>query len=207
MLSGGAPQRLAAHRVLTVRAVPLIGPSSTSGATTPSWRSPATKVVVFQWPCGTALTSRSPRGRPPPGPRHRRRRPGFVDEDQPLRREPTLRLAEALPLRRHVRARLLGRVRRFFDADPMAAEEPPDRHPARRRPDRAQGRADLVQRQVRLRLQQRQDARPIRLGRPRTPVPAHRRRRHAAGPPGPGPAGRIARSDTDRRTRNHLAKR
>ena len=35
-------------------ATPFIGPSSTMGATTPAWRSPAKKVVVFQWPRGTA---------------------------------------------------------------------------------------------------------------------------------------------------------
>ena len=37
-------------------------PSSTKGATTLAWRNPVTKVVVFQWPCGAALTGRSPRG-------------------------------------------------------------------------------------------------------------------------------------------------
>jgi hypothetical protein len=39
-------------------AVPVIGPSSTSGAITPLCLSPATKVVVRQWPCGTAATRR-----------------------------------------------------------------------------------------------------------------------------------------------------
>jgi hypothetical protein len=41
---------------------PSIGPSSTNGAVTPSWRSPHMKVVVFQWPCGTLSTSRLPCG-------------------------------------------------------------------------------------------------------------------------------------------------
>ena len=34
---------------------PSIGPSSTIGAFIPVRRSPAVKVVVFQWPCGTAV--------------------------------------------------------------------------------------------------------------------------------------------------------
>src|SRR5258708_29963525 len=31
----------------------------------PFWRRPATKVVIFQWPCGTLATSRLPRGQRP----------------------------------------------------------------------------------------------------------------------------------------------
>jgi hypothetical protein len=41
---------------------PLIGPSTTNGAMTPLSRRPATKVVVSQCPCGTASTTRCPRG-------------------------------------------------------------------------------------------------------------------------------------------------
>jgi hypothetical protein len=44
---------------------PLIGPSSTIGATMPLLRRPATKVVVFQWPCGIAARRRWPRGARP----------------------------------------------------------------------------------------------------------------------------------------------
>ena len=44
-----------------LNAGPFIGPSRTSGAVMPSWRSPARKVVVFQWPCGTLAIRRSPR--------------------------------------------------------------------------------------------------------------------------------------------------
>src|SRR5579864_17707 len=44
---------------------PLIAPSTTSGALSPSTRRPARKVVVFQWPCGTKSTRRSPRGARP----------------------------------------------------------------------------------------------------------------------------------------------
>src|SRR5215813_2014349 len=45
--------------------VPFIGPSITNGATIPSWRSPTTRVMVFQWPWGTDPTNRSPRGQRP----------------------------------------------------------------------------------------------------------------------------------------------
>src|SRR5271169_118182 len=44
---------------------PFIAPSTTNGATIPSWRKPATKVIVFQCPCGTDATSRSPRRQRP----------------------------------------------------------------------------------------------------------------------------------------------
>ena len=39
-----------------VKAAPFMAPSISIGAVSPSSRSPATRVVVFQWPCG-----------PPPG--------------------------------------------------------------------------------------------------------------------------------------------
>ena len=44
---------------------PFIAPSITNGATIPSWRKPATKVIVFQCPCGTDATNRSPRRQRP----------------------------------------------------------------------------------------------------------------------------------------------
>lgn len=44
---------------------PLIGPSITRGATMPSWRRPATRVIVFQCPWGTDPTKRSPRRQRP----------------------------------------------------------------------------------------------------------------------------------------------
>ena len=39
----------------------IIGRSTTKGALQPVSCSPATKVVVFQWPCGTGATTRAPR--------------------------------------------------------------------------------------------------------------------------------------------------
>ena len=44
---------------------PFIAPSIRKGATIPSWRKPATNVIVFQCPCGTDAISRSPRGQRP----------------------------------------------------------------------------------------------------------------------------------------------
>src|SRR5262249_38148771 len=44
---------------------PVIAPSATVGATSPSHRSAATKVVVCQCPCGVSITSRSPTGQRP----------------------------------------------------------------------------------------------------------------------------------------------
>src|SRR5208283_2307519 len=42
-----------------------MGPSRIQGASMRSWRSEATKVMVFQWPWGTLATSLSPRGAQP----------------------------------------------------------------------------------------------------------------------------------------------
>ena len=43
-----------------VKASPLIGPSSTIGATMRSWRNPARRVSLFQCPCGTCAVSLAP---------------------------------------------------------------------------------------------------------------------------------------------------
>src|SRR5450631_1022214 len=45
--------------------VPSIAPSMTQGAVRPLTRKAAMNVKVFQWPCGTLATSRSPRGERP----------------------------------------------------------------------------------------------------------------------------------------------
>jgi hypothetical protein len=61
---GVARLRAGARPCLTQasKAAPLMAPSSTIGAMTPSWRKAAIKVLVFQWPKGAAPTSRVPRG-------------------------------------------------------------------------------------------------------------------------------------------------
>src|SRR5271156_4345938 len=42
-----------------------MGPSTTNGAVIPLCRRAPTKVMVFQWPCGTRPTNRSPRAHRP----------------------------------------------------------------------------------------------------------------------------------------------
>ena len=93
---------------------PFIARSMTKGAVMRSCRRPATKVVVFQWPCGTALTSRLPRSARPRRPRHVGRGAGLVDEDQLRRIKTGLAVLPGRPRRLHVRPRLLGGVRGFF---------------------------------------------------------------------------------------------
>jgi hypothetical protein len=44
---------------------PLMAPSTINGAVRPLVRKPATKVEVFQCPCGTAATNRCPSGARP----------------------------------------------------------------------------------------------------------------------------------------------
>src|SRR3954469_23044895 len=66
-----------------------MGPSSTKGAMIPLARRPATKVVVFQCPCGAASTKRWPL-RPQPetpagAPDHVRGRAGLVQEHEAVR--------------------------------------------------------------------------------------------------------------------------
>jgi hypothetical protein len=70
-------------------------------------------VVVFQWPCGIAARHRSPRGARPQA-RHLGAGAGLVDEDESCRIELGLRLEPGQPTRLHVRALLLGGMRRLF---------------------------------------------------------------------------------------------
>jgi hypothetical protein len=45
----------------STKIAPVIAQSITKGAVIASWRSPATKVMVFQWPHGTRPVTRQPR--------------------------------------------------------------------------------------------------------------------------------------------------
>src|SRR5277367_2119114 len=81
------------------------------GAATPSWRSPAVKVVVFQWPWGTA--SLAPR-RATVKARHFGVRGGLVDEDEPGRIELELPFEPRFARPVHRAAALFGGVRRLF---------------------------------------------------------------------------------------------
>src|SRR2546421_8674386 len=69
-------------RTYSTKIAPVMARSMTKGAVIASWRNPATKVIVFQWPHGTRPTTRWPRGARP---RHVGGSAGFVDEDQPGR--------------------------------------------------------------------------------------------------------------------------
>src|SRR3954469_19557453 len=91
-------------------------------------------------------------------PRHLCGRSRFVQEDQVLRLQGRLPDDEPPARLGDVRPSLLGGVQTFFDGDPVAFEEPPDRRlaDANAMPGR-QFRADLGQRQVRLMSDKRQD--------------------------------------------------
>src|SRR6266404_9707978 len=99
----------------------------THGAVSAVERRPATKVVVFQWPCGTLPTSRSPRGARP--------RSRAILVEVPVSSMKTSRSGSSLAcLSDHaVRAaatsgRSCSAARTlFFEADAVAVEEPPDR--------------------------------------------------------------------------------
>src|SRR5271165_2360207 len=135
---------------------PFIAPSSTNGAIIPSWRKPATKVIVFQCPCGTDATSRSPR------------------KQRPLSRTifvlvavssiNTSRAGSNIPRSRIQRRRARttsarfcsAAYRVFFEADVTPSEEPPHRAAAASDPSFAHRCDDLVQRHVRLLGNQRQ---------------------------------------------------
>ena len=91
------------------------GPSRTMGATMPLLRSPATKVVVVQWPCGTATRSRSPR-RAAVGARHLCGGPGLVDKHQPIRIKVDLAFEPLVASAQDVRPILLRGATRLFCA-------------------------------------------------------------------------------------------
>src|ERR1700730_7990325 len=127
---------------------PFIAPSITKGVTIPSWRKPATKVIVFQCPCGTDATSRSPRKQRP------LTRPMFVlvavssinisraGSSMPCSRIQRLRA-------RATSARFCSAARRlFFKGDVVPLEKPRDCTLTRSYPLLAQFHDDLVQGQV-----------------------------------------------------------
>src|SRR5271165_948131 len=129
---------------------PFIAPSSTNGAIIPSWRKPATKVIVFQCPCGTDATSRSPR------------------KQRPLSRTifvlvavssiNTSRAGSNMPCSRIQRRRARATSARFcsaayklfFKGHVVSIEEPPHSAAATWDAALAHRRDHLVQRQIRL---------------------------------------------------------
>src|SRR5208283_1259310 len=142
-----------------------IGPSSTKGATIARRRKPAIKVIVFQCPCGTWSIKRTPRGQRP-----RSRTMAVLVEVSSIN---TSRAGSNMPCsriqRRRARAtsaRSCSAARRlFFKADIMSLVEPPYRDAAAGDPSLAHRRDDLIQRQIRLLDNQRQQKIRVRFQR------------------------------------------
>jgi len=140
---------------------PVIDPSSTKGAVIPLWRRAATKVMVFQCPCGTRPTSRSPRGQRPLS------RTIFVLAA--VSSMNTNRVESSMPCsriqRRRARAtsgRSCSAARRlFFERDLVSSEKPPERGAATGDPSPAHCDKHLIQCQIRLFRDQSEQ--PIRL--------------------------------------------
>lgn len=158
-------------------------------------RNAATKVSVFQWPCGTPQTNRWPRGLRP------RVRAILVLVAVSSRK--TSRAVSSFRCLRLNRRRDLatsGRscsaaCRLFFNRNPVALEKAVHRGAAAENPVFAHPRDDLVQRQIRLRLEQ--GKKPVRVSLQRRDAPARRRRRDASSSPPP-------LMPLDRRTRAYL---
>src|SRR5580692_2706058 len=136
---------------------PFIAPSITNGATIPSWRKQATKVIVFQCPWGTDATSRSPRGQRP------LTRTMFVLVA--VSSINTSRAGSSMPCSRIQRRRARATSARFrsaacrlfFKGDVVSVEKPPERTAAGFDPPLAQLCHRLNQSQVRLLGNQSQD--------------------------------------------------
>src|SRR2546427_1893317 len=143
---------------------PFIEPSITHGAVIPFRRRPATKVRVFQCPCGTQPTSRSPRGHRPLS------RRGLVDEHQSGRIKHGLPSLPASTCPGHVRAILLRGAQAFFEADVVALEEAPHGSATACNPVVVHHRDHLIQRQIRLLLNQREQPRRMCLQWRRAPA-------------------------------------
>ena len=77
-------------------------------------RRAATSVSVFQWPCGTFATRRSPRGAAPVVPDHLRRHRRLVDEHEARRFELGLLGLQLGACGGDIRTILLGGVQSFF---------------------------------------------------------------------------------------------
>src|SRR5215469_9385357 len=136
----------------------LIGPSRTIGATILLCRRAATNVIVFHSPCGTWPISRSPRGQRP------LRRTilmlvavSSINTSRVVSRKPCCRFQRRRA--RATSARCCSAARRlFFERDAMTIEESPERATAARNPSLVHRRYKLVQRSVRLLINQGKDA-------------------------------------------------
>src|SRR5208282_6298287 len=151
-----------------------MGPSTTNGAVIPLRRRAPTKVIVFQWPCGTRPTNRSPRAQRPLS------RTIFVLAA--VSSMNTSRAGSNMPCsriqRRRARAtsaRSCSAARRlFFKRDPVTLEEAPRRGATAANPLLAHRTNHLIQRQVRLLRNQPQQKIRMRLQRRGAPTPRFR---------------------------------
>src|SRR5262245_2984252 len=150
--------------------VPFTGPSITNGATIPSWRSPTTRVMVFQWPWGTDPTNRSPRGQRP------RSLTKLVlvavssmNTNLAGSSRPCLRIQRRRARATSARSCSVAR-RLFFDGDIMSLEKSPDRSTTAWNSLLAHRHNDLVQGQIRLLGYQSQQPFHVPLQRRRAPA-------------------------------------
>src|SRR5882724_7329642 len=127
---------------------PVIGPSIMKGAVIPLWRRAATKVMVFQCPCGTQPTNRSPRGQRPLS--------RTILVLAAVSSMNTNRVESSMPWsriqRRRARAtsaRSCSAARRlFFKGDLVSSEKPPERGAAACNSPLAHRGKHLIQRQI-----------------------------------------------------------
>src|SRR5260370_27431493 len=171
-----------------------MGGSTTNGAVIRSLRRAATKVVVFQWPCGTLATSRSPRGQRP-------RSLAMLVEVPVSSMKTSLvgssRGCRCFQLARATRtsSRSCSAARRlFFEADVVPIEEPPHHTGADHDTVLPQLAADFLQRQIRLRSNQSQQQLLVRIHR-RSFAPYRLGRHHPGPPPQRNPPDRRAPAD------------
>src|SRR5947199_5104884 len=149
---------------------PFIEPSITHGAVLRVRRRPATKVRVFQCPCGTQPTGRAPRGHRPLS------RTIFLLAAVSSMNTSRVELSMACRRFQHRRARATsGRScsaarRLFFEADVVALEEAPHGSATACNPVLVHHRDHLIQRQIRLLLNQREQPRRMCLQWRRAPA-------------------------------------
>ena len=142
---------------------------------------PATKVVVFQCPWGTAMRKRSPRGAQPWGAGHVGLGPCLIDEHQPVGVEAGLAVAPGVPAHQHIRTvPAPPRGRSFFSRDAMAHKEALYRLVTEGVAPLPESRAQLLDGHVRLLLKKAQDHAALRLDPARATVAAKRLRARVA---------------------------
>ena len=113
----------------------------------PSWRRPATRVVIFWCPCGTLATSRLPRRQRPRSRVMLVEVPVWSTKMGFLGSKPRLRAFPVCTCDANVLAVLFGGVQAFFESDVVAVVEPPHRtgaHPDATRTHRSRPRISSI---------------------------------------------------------------